>query len=76
MVGTPDLPLDRFLAVQGDRLVESLTTDPEVIEAEDVVGVVVSEQGGLYRVDPFVQPGVEAGKIAAMKILSDGSPPG
>jgi glucose-6-phosphate isomerase len=32
--------------------------------------------GSLYRVDPFVQPGVEAGKIAAMKILSGGSPPG
>ena len=26
--------------------------------------------GALYRVDPFTQPGVEAGKIAAMRILS------
>ena len=30
--------------------------------------------GALYRVDPFTQPGVEAGKRAAMRILSGGSP--
>ncbi len=31
--------------------------------------------GSLYRVDPFVQPGVEAGKIAAMRILRGESAP-
>ncbi len=30
--------------------------------------------GALYRVDPFVQPGVEAGKLAALRVLSSGSP--
>ena len=30
--------------------------------------------GALYRVDPFTQPGVEAGKQAAMRILSGGIP--
>ncbi len=32
--------------------------------------------GTLYGVNPFTQPGVEAGKIAAMRILSGGSRPG
>jgi len=32
--------------------------------------------GALYGVNPFTQPGVEAGKIAAMRILSAGSRPG
>jgi glucose-6-phosphate isomerase len=26
--------------------------------------------GALYQVDPFTQPGVEAGKVAALRILS------
>ena len=30
--------------------------------------------GALYRVDPFTQPGVEAGKQAALRLLSGGSP--
>ena len=30
--------------------------------------------GALYGIDPFTQPGVEAGKLAAMKRLSRGSP--
>jgi glucose-6-phosphate isomerase len=30
--------------------------------------------GALYGVDPFTQPGVEAGKQAALRILSSGSP--
>lgn len=32
--------------------------------------------GSLYRVNPFDQPGVEAGKQAALRILSSGSPAG
>ncbi|MBW2415568.1 MAG: glucose-6-phosphate isomerase [Deltaproteobacteria bacterium] len=32
--------------------------------------------GALYRVDPFTQPGVEAGKLAAVRLLTGGSPAG
>ena len=32
--------------------------------------------GALYGVDPFTQPGVEAGKQAAMRLLSGGNPAG
>ena len=46
-----DLRFDGFLAIQGDGLVEVLTEDPQIVEAEDVVGVVVGEERGVDEID-------------------------
>ena len=53
VVGSTDLVLDRLFTIQGDRAVEVLSANPQVVEPEDVVGVVVGEHRGVDPVDPF-----------------------
>jgi hypothetical protein len=53
VVRTANLVFDRLLAVQGDRAVEVLSENPQVVESENVVSVVVGEHRSVDKVNPF-----------------------
>ena len=47
--------LDRFLTIERDGTLQAVAEQPEIVEAEDVVGVAVRVDDGLDEVDPFAQ---------------------
>tara|TARA_B100001123_G_C14608579_1_gene748901 strand:+ start:237 stop:536 length:300 start_codon:yes stop_codon:yes gene_type:complete len=53
VVSAANLFLDCGFAIQGNRRIEILSENSQIIESEHVICVVVREHGGLDQVDPF-----------------------